>query len=595
MIHLRRMTFDNFKAFEKFDLTLRKSNVLVGPNNAGKSTVISALRMLQEVLKTARSKSSSLCAGNVYGWPISVSDLSISLENVHTELSDNDSSVRLVFDDESALKLMFPYQGAPFLLAEGYETRQIRPSDFRSQFPFSLHVVPVIGPVEHRETLVQEETVKRNLTSHRASRHFRSSWFHDPTDFDTFRERLKETWPGMDIAAPELIDDVVNMFCKENRFDREVFWSGFGFQVWCQILTHMIRGRDASLFVLDEADIYLHPDLQRALVGMLKEMPAASVIATHSSEIVAESAPDDIVVVNKRLRHAKRLKHVDDIQSTLGLLGSVHNVTLAQIAKAGHVLFVEGEDARLIRLLARKTGHSKLDASNGIAFVPIVGFSNWQKLIDFRSTLEKTFGDEIAKGIRWGLMLDRDYYCDEEIGEIRSSVSKDLGFCWIHSVKEIENYFLVPRAIAAAVNERLQSRKKVSGAKPVSAKEIEQLLLELSDPFQSHVRSQVAAKELEYRRKTGGNKENQATTIKRADEVVTAAWGTLSRRLKLVSGKELFKDLCREIQKRYKVSISINSVGSALTKGEANGAAGAMIDALMDFASQGPQGELEFH
>ena len=40
------VTFRNFKAFRNFSLSLRHMNVLVGPNNAGKSTALAAFRVL---------------------------------------------------------------------------------------------------------------------------------------------------------------------------------------------------------------------------------------------------------------------------------------------------------------------------------------------------------------------------------------------------------------------------------------------------------------------------------------------------------------------------------------------------------------------
>ncbi|WP_352523403.1 MULTISPECIES: AAA family ATPase [unclassified Mesorhizobium] len=51
------------------------------------------------------------------------------------------------------------------------------------------------------------------------------------------------------------------MFCPESRIPREIFWAGFGFQVWCQMLTHLIQSSNNSLFLIDEPDIYLHSEL----------------------------------------------------------------------------------------------------------------------------------------------------------------------------------------------------------------------------------------------------------------------------------------------------------------------------------------------
>ena len=47
-VHLR-----NFKALRHLNLDLRGLNVLTGPNNAGKSTALSAIRLLDAALREA--------------------------------------------------------------------------------------------------------------------------------------------------------------------------------------------------------------------------------------------------------------------------------------------------------------------------------------------------------------------------------------------------------------------------------------------------------------------------------------------------------------------------------------------------------------
>jgi hypothetical protein len=136
--------------------------------------------------------------------------------------------------------------------------------------------VPILGPVEHHEPLYQAEAARLALFNYRAARNFRNIWFHYPTDFKEFRTALQQTWPGMDILPPEIDRShekpLLFMFCPEQRIPRELFWAGFGFQVWCQMLTHLIQSKNVSVFLIDEPDIYLHSDLQRQLLGLLRNL-----------------------------------------------------------------------------------------------------------------------------------------------------------------------------------------------------------------------------------------------------------------------------------------------------------------------------------
>ena len=51
-----RVDFRRFKAFKVFTLHLRHFNILVGPNNAGKSTILAAFRILAAAMRKANQR-----------------------------------------------------------------------------------------------------------------------------------------------------------------------------------------------------------------------------------------------------------------------------------------------------------------------------------------------------------------------------------------------------------------------------------------------------------------------------------------------------------------------------------------------------------
>jgi predicted ATPase len=53
-----RIEFSRFKAFNRFTLSLRNFNILVGPNNAGKSTILTAFRILAAAMRRAQARRS---------------------------------------------------------------------------------------------------------------------------------------------------------------------------------------------------------------------------------------------------------------------------------------------------------------------------------------------------------------------------------------------------------------------------------------------------------------------------------------------------------------------------------------------------------
>ena len=138
--------FRNFKALEDFSVTLREMNILVGPNNCGKSTIIGGFRVLAAALRKATSRIPEIVStpkGRRPGYRIS-DELPISMENVHTEDSEVDTFVTFRLSNKNELVLYFPADGGCILVPEttGRLIRTV--ANFRREFPVSVGVVPVL-------------------------------------------------------------------------------------------------------------------------------------------------------------------------------------------------------------------------------------------------------------------------------------------------------------------------------------------------------------------------------------------------------------------------------------------------------------------
>lgn len=364
--HFVGIDLTRFKAFEAFSVELRSFNILVGPNNAGKSTILAAFRILAAAMRRAWARQAEMVHGPegvTRGHKIELNTISVAEENIfHNYDDDYSASIRFRLSNRNTLTLYFPEQGVCYLLPDAQGKSCYNPATFRREFNCSIGFVPILGPVDHKEQLFGKEAARLALFNYTAARNFRNIWYHFPEKFEEFREAIRRTWPGMDILPPEIDHSHEKprlfMFCPEKRRPREIFWAGFGFQVWCQMLTHIIQGKGASLFLIDEPDIYLHSDLQRQLLGILRSLGPDVLIATHSTEIITEAETDDIVVINKDKPRGRRIRNPAQMEEVFRLLGSNVNPILTQLAKTRKVLFVEGKDFQILGRLARKLGYA---------------------------------------------------------------------------------------------------------------------------------------------------------------------------------------------------------------------------------------------
>ena len=574
-VRITNLSLNNFKAFDQFSLSLGPINILAGPNNCGKSTIISVLRALESGLRIAWSRAPQRIffdGRSEIGYRIPQNSLPLSLENVRTNYNLEPSTITFNLSNRNKLQLIFPSEGGCVLIPEvaGYDVETA--AFFKRQFPISLVVVPILGPIEHNELRRERSTVIEGLSTHRASRHFRSYWHYFSEGFDEFAELVKKTWSGMEIEPPELSNGVLTMFCKEDRKTRELYWVGFGFQIWVQLLTHLSRTEGDTLVVVDEPETYLHPDVQRQLLGIIRDIGTDVLLATHSSEIMAEADPSEIVLIDKRRRTGERLKDVLGVQRALDAIGSAQNITLASLARNRRVLFVEGDDDfSLLRRFARRLGLQ--DLSTGVISLQSKGFSSWRRITVLADSVEEALGAKLAIAV----VYDRDFYCDEQITKITDELSKHLTFACVHTRKEIENYLLLPGAIARSIETNIRERvpKLRVGGNVITTR-----LEKITGRYRDDVLAQIMAKRWEYFRPTG---RDLAEVNRDAVAWFNKQWNELDRRLTIVPGKDVLRELRAEVQEAYGVSLTDARIVESMHRDEIPGDLQELLNKIDNF------------
>lgn len=559
MVELTGVRLLNFKGLRDYRVTLRDMNVLVGPNNAGKSSILDAFRLLGPALRHAKRRNpKNIIEDGVahFGWEVPPSTIPISLVNVHLN-SDSDASVEtsatFSLSDGSKMSLILKNGSRCLFKVDVSGPRVGTAAAFRSRFSTDVFAFPTLGPLEDEEDYLTDDYVDRITGGRLSHRIFRNVWFRQSELFSKFKATVEASWPGITIAAPERFGFApakIEMFFSEDRRDREVSWAGFGFQIWLQLLTHLITSESATTLVVDEPEIYLHPDLQRRFFELLRATGKQIVLATHSAEIVNDAERDDVVLINRDRNSAKRITDIEGLQDALFSIGSAQNIHLTKLSRGRRVLFLEGQDFRLLRRIADRLGFNSLSDGGDLTVVPIGGFAQKQRIED----AAWTFGQVLRAEIAIAGLLDRDYRSDEEIEQILAGMRQTVPRFHILGAKEIENYMLVPHAVGKAIEARLRVRPdQLEGYRALGGNPALKLLMEITETMRGDVQSQLLAHRIRY---FDGGRKDTATIAKEAVTIFDTQWLNVDQRLRIVPGKATISALNTRLAKDFGISIT---------------------------------------
>lgn len=383
---LKKVKLKNYRCFENSEISFRSTSIVVGHNNAGKSTIIEALRIISAVsLKFKRANYST--APKELGLPAITKGLKINIDHLKI---DRRSIVYQYKEDEGIVAeiiahfdnniLIHVYLSSElfFAIVEANEF-QIKSKADASKIPdIELYIMPQIGLIREDEPLLREETVKNHMSTRLASRHFRNELFLYREFFEEFKDIAQTTWPGLRITEllhlPE--ENKIQLLVYDSNFAAEIGLMGSGLQMWLQMVWFISRCPSTCTIVLDEPDVYMHPDLQRKIFKIVRQKFQQIIIATHSVEIISTVEPHQIVTVDKTSRKMQYADSYSAVQNLVNNLGSDHNLSLVRLGGARKCIFVEGKD---IKTLSRFHEILYPQSSESLDQLPTVALGGWSR------------------------------------------------------------------------------------------------------------------------------------------------------------------------------------------------------------------------
>lgn len=296
----------------------------------------------------------------------------------------------------------------------------------------------------------------------------------EPQKFEDFKKRLLEIFTELndvDVINNEELGQfelILHEKLRKNGTTENVSYDinnvGQGMQTLVLMLSTILLLKP-SIVLMDEPEVHMHPSLIKEFVKYIQLLSVDTqfIITTHSLILIQEVGLDKVFSLKNEIDQKGII--VSKVEDKNKLLETVQQLgyeidTLTYTQKPSVYVFTEGpSDKDFILPFAEKAGLQAQINSFSTAFIAMGGKGNRYKLTNLINKLnEEEFIDAPLL-----MVLDKDETANDTIDDIRSKFfSKNPKRLHYLSKRQIENYLIDERAIKNIVAKKIKEGNLLS-------------------------------------------------------------------------------------------------------------------------------------
>ncbi|MFE6074841.1 AAA family ATPase [Paenibacillus sp. NPDC057886] len=444
---IKNIAVERFKHLDSINIELGRMNVFVGSNNAGKSSILQAVQFAISAAQTTTLEPNTRWIGESLNTSVAPNQLVYTpLRDVHAlapggilrEPRGEGISVTFVENVSEAETRILVGKGRNKNLTVRISGQSLGERLQNINEPYSMFV-PGLAGIPAVEEYKTPGIVRKAAARGDANIVFRNIlWLLKQNDesWEKFTADLKSVFPNLELNVTFVPDrdEHINATAKFNYYELPIDSAGTGVLQAIQILSY-VNLYKPKMLILDEPDSHLHPNNQRKLATVLRQLTEERelqiLLSTHSRHLI-----DELMESSKMhwIQNGKVIIENDyDIVRVLTDIGALDKGERLLRSSIKYVFLTEDSELDGVRALLVASGYN-LDE------VDIWSYEGCAK-VDTAHVLN-AFIRKHAPSTKVILHRDRDYLNEDEISSYKEKIENVGMDCFITDGTDVESHFL---------------------------------------------------------------------------------------------------------------------------------------------------------
>jgi ABC-type cobalamin/Fe3+-siderophores transport system ATPase subunit len=454
---IKRIRLQRFRQFADTTFEVGDFNLLVGPNNSGKTTLLHAIRAFFVLMhghvyfegSTAQYHRRFLADASEIAPTPDIKELWFR------QSAGRPITISLTFEDGKTFAVVMRQQFGQLHVSAEALPENLTATEAKEYLGAQVAFIPGLVGVLVTEAYVTGARRNALAIQGRYSEIFRSSLLQLKESAPDLVNKINDWLAGLfdvkvsTIAFDPKSDEFVTIKYTQGETNFDVVSSGAGLQQVIQMLTYLYLVKP-SILLIDEPDAHLHSKLQAQLGQLFRkvaeDLGAQVFLSTHSLDLIDTFSTNDVLVVNSSKKVVAPIGANSDLVSTLVDANVVDVSALSRLLSSRQLVVIEDEDQTILKAIDKAAGSQLFSSKSNAYVLPAKGVGNFKAIADLGKVLKGLTGTKFELTF----VQDRDGMPDFIVTNFLASQSAEGAVPYLLGRHEIESYLIEPRLIQKA-------------------------------------------------------------------------------------------------------------------------------------------------